>query len=211
MKVTKYGHACVVIEEQGKKLVIDPGAFTDDFGGTTAIAAVVVTHEHSDHFNPGHLQAIITANPDVKLYMPADVASTFDTPATNVVRGGEQAEVGPFTLQFYGEKHAVIHPSVPVCDNVGVMVNDRFFYPGDSFTIPDHAPELLALPVSGPWLKTAETVDYVSAVKPTQCFPTHNRLLSDVGHKTFNTWAERFCKLADVGFNNLRNGESLEV
>jgi L-ascorbate metabolism protein UlaG (beta-lactamase superfamily) len=32
MKLTKYTHACIVLEEQGEKLVIDPGGFTPEFG-----------------------------------------------------------------------------------------------------------------------------------------------------------------------------------
>lgn len=68
MKLTKYGHACVVLEEQGKRLIIDPGELTHEFGNPQNTVAVVVTHVHFDHLNRENLQKIIEANPDVKVY-----------------------------------------------------------------------------------------------------------------------------------------------
>lgn len=211
MKITKYGHACVVVEEQGKKLVIDPGNFTLDFGDVGDIVAVVITHQHPDHFYPQHLETIVAANPDVQIFVPGDVAAQFTDLHARLARGGEQAAAAPFTLRFLGEDHATIHPDIPTINNIGVMVNDKLFYPGDSFTKPDRVPELLALPINAPWLKSSETIDYLAAVKPRQCFPTHNGLLSDAGHGIYNGLASRFCEQLGIGFSNLKSGESIEI
>ena len=67
MKLTKYEHACFTLETAGEVLVVDPGSFTDDFVVTDNIAAIVVTHEHADHFDPDKLAAIYAKNPNLSL------------------------------------------------------------------------------------------------------------------------------------------------
>ena len=90
----------------------------------------------------------------------------------------------PFTLRLFGGRHAVIHESIPVVDNVGVLVNDAFYYPGDSYALPDGAAvDLLAAPVGAPWLKIGEAMDFVLAVAPRRAFGTHDMTLSVIGRE----------------------------
>ena len=56
MRITKLGHACVRIEDEGGVVVIDPGIFTDA-GAPDGADAVLVTHEHPDHVHPRHLRS----------------------------------------------------------------------------------------------------------------------------------------------------------
>ncbi len=99
-----------------------------------------------------------------------------------VVAPGETVTVGPFTLAFYGGRHNVIHESIPVIDNVGVLVNGSFYYPGDSYAVPADADvQLLAAPVGAPWLKIGEAMDFVLAVAPRRAFGTHDMTLSPIG------------------------------
>jgi L-ascorbate metabolism protein UlaG (beta-lactamase superfamily) len=72
--ITKYEHACLVIEEQGKRLIIDPGMYLKGFSDHENVCAVVVTHEHQDHLNPKVLDQIVKANPDAKIFTIAAVA-----------------------------------------------------------------------------------------------------------------------------------------
>ena len=51
--------------------------------------------------------------------------------------------------------HAAIHPDVPQIANVGYLVDGLVLHPGDAFTVPDAAVELLLVPIAAPWLKTA--------------------------------------------------------
>lgn len=211
MKITKYEHACLVLEEQGKKLVIDPGAFTKSFGPADNVAAVVVTHVHPDHFDPGHLCKILDSNPDVTIFTTSDVAEQFQKPNVSVVREGDKFEAGPFRLEFNGTHHAVIHPDWPYPQNVGVRVNSKFYYPGDSFTPPNGDVETLAVPANAPWMKVSEAIDFVAKVKPKQCFPTHNGLLAEAGLATYNKWLNEICQKEGIGLTYLKPGESLEV
>jgi len=181
MRLTKLEHACLIIEEAGRKLVVDPGAFTTPQIDLHDVDAIVVTHEHPDHWTPDQLTHLLETSPDAVLYGPAGVAAAAEGFDVHVVADGDTVEVGPFTLSFHGAQHAVIHESIPVIDNVGVLVNGRLFYPGDAFTVPPVPVETLAAPVGAPWLKVSEAIDYVAAVAPKRLFPTHEQTLSAAG------------------------------
>jgi L-ascorbate metabolism protein UlaG (beta-lactamase superfamily) len=211
MKVTKYGHACVVLEEQGRRLVIDPGGFTPTFGGVENIVAVVVTHEHGDHLNPEHLRAIAEANPGVQIFAPGDAVSKMANLPAKAVTNGDSADAAPFSLTFKGQKHATIHPDYAVPENVGVMVNDKFYYPGDSFTLPNAPVEILAVPAGAPWMKMAEAMDFVRAVQPKICLPTHNALNSNIGNSLADSWLTKACESVQTAYRPLTPGENIEI
>ena len=147
MRVTKFEHATLILNDAGKTLVIDPGSYTTPLIDIAGTVAVVITHEHPDHWTPDHLDRIRKAAPGVPIYGPEGVvraAAGYDVIA---VQPGETVDVDPFRLEFFGGKHAVIHETIPVVDNVGVLVNDAFYYPGDSYAVPKGADvKLLAAP-----------------------------------------------------------------
>ncbi len=195
MKVTKYEHATLILEKAGDLLVIDPGAFLTP-PSFARVVGVVLTHEHADHWTPDQLRRIVGDAGEVPVYGPQGVAdavaaSEFEG-AVTVVAAGDEVEVGPFTLTFFGGTHNVIHESVPTPQNLGVLVDGELFHPGDSYTVPDVPIGTLAAPVGGPWLKIGEAMDYVLAVKPARAFPIHDMTLSVAGksmHDERLTWA----------------------
>lgn len=181
MKITKYEHACFVVEQDGQRLVIDPGAYTADFEVPSGVVGVVITHEHADHMDKSHLQAITAANPDAIIFAHQDITAQLGEFKTQAVVAGEGVKAGNFELEFYGGQHATIYAEIPVVANLGVMINGRLYYPGDSFTQPERDIEILALPVSAPWMKLSEAIDFARAVKPHLIFPSHDAVLSEVG------------------------------
>ena len=121
-------------------------------------------------------------------------------------------EVEPFTLEFFGKEHAVIHPSIPVIDNVGVLVNGSLYYPGDSFTVPEGIDvNTLATPASAPWLKVSEVMDFVTAVAPKRSFPTHDMLLSQVGRNLYYDRIKGSTEQGGGEFVPLQPSESLDL
>lgn len=182
MKLTKYEHACFTLEKDEQMIVVDPGAFTTDIPALENVTAVVITHVHQDHFDPNAIEAIFSRNPNIVLYSPKQVDDTINGAFTHtVVSAGDVIKHGPFTLEFFGGKHAVIHESFGQDENVGVMINDAVYYPGDSFTQPEKPVRYLALPTAAPWMKVSEAIDFVYAVKPAFAFPTHDAISSDAG------------------------------
>jgi L-ascorbate metabolism protein UlaG (beta-lactamase superfamily) len=211
MKVTKQTHACLIFEQAGKKLVLDPGAYSEPQDKLTEVIAVVITHAHDDHCYEEQLDRIIDLNPEALIYCPSDVAKRLTNYNTVVVYHGDYYELGPFSLEFFGDLHAVIHPSIPVIENRGVLVNNLLYYPGDSFTMPDRKVEMLAVPTSAPWLKMSEVMDFVTAVEHNQSMPTHNALLSEFGHNLNNGRVRAITESKGGKFNYLLPGESIEL
>lgn len=211
MKVTKHEHACVVIDKGGSTLVIDPGSFTTPLGELVAVVAVVITHEHPDHWTPQQLQRILERNPKARVLGPAGVAAAASDFAVEVVHDGDELTVEPFDLKFFGKQHAIIHESIPVIDNVGVLVDDEFYYAGDSYTVPPVAVGTLAAPVGAPWLKIGDAMDYVLAVKPRRAFPSHEATLSQIGKAMANARIETVTQRVGGEFFPLEPGESLDL
>jgi L-ascorbate metabolism protein UlaG (beta-lactamase superfamily) len=182
MRVTKFEHATVTIETEGSKLVIDPGSFTLPLNDLSDVVAVVITHEHPDHWTPNHLDRLLEYAPGIPIYAPEGVANAAGGYDVTVVKPGDTVTLDDFTLTFFGGTHAVIHESIAVVDNVGVLVNGAFYYPGDSYAVPKGVDvKLLAAPVGAPWLKIGEAMDFVLAVAPKQAFGTHDMTLSVIG------------------------------
>lgn len=213
MNVTKYEHACLVLEEQGKLFVIDPGIFSESLPALENVAAVVVTHVHQDHFAIDRIRRLLGENADAQLITVQAVADELGADfSPKVVTGGNTEQVGPFKLNFYGGEHAVIHSSIPVTDNVGVLVNDQLYYPGDSFAQPDSLPvSLLAVPASAPWMRVGEAIDFIAAVKPGRVFPTHNAILSEVGAAIHYRLLEDAASAVQAQFIFLQPGDSTTV
>lgn len=182
MNITKYEHACLTIEHDGQLLVVDPGNFTTDFVAPDHVAGIVITHDHADHFDHELIAAIMDKNPDAVIVAHPSITEQVEAFASHGVEAGDTWEIGPFHLEFFGGQHAVIFPNNPPLPNLGVMVNDLFYYPGDSFSMPgDHAVDTLALPVVAPWCKINEVIDFLSNVEPRAAFPTHDAILSSIG------------------------------
>lgn len=212
MKLTKYAHACLVLEEQGKKLIIDPGGFSKNFGDLDNILGVVITHIHGDHFDPDNLQAILMANPGVKIFTTPEVIAQWKDSHAEAVKAGDTQKVGPFNLEFFGEKHTEIHSLKPVADNIGVMINNSLYYPGDSLTVPDRPVPVLALPANAPWLKMSESIEFLKVINPTSFFfRTHDDLLSDNGKMVYDTWFDTAAETFGYTFKPLNPGQSIDI
>jgi L-ascorbate metabolism protein UlaG (beta-lactamase superfamily) len=210
VRITKYEHATLEVGLGDDTVVIDPGVFLShpDF---TGVVAIVLTHEHSDHWTADQVRRILEKNPDAKVYGPQGVADAAEDLPVEVVAAGDVVEAGAFTLEFFGGEHAVIHESIPMIDNVGVLVNDELYYAGDSYTAPGVEVGTLAAPIGAPWLKIGEAMDYVLAVKPKRSFYVHDMTLSVAGKQMA---AARLSWATEQGggtFTELQPGETLDV
>jgi len=182
MKITKYQHACLVIEKEGATLVVDPGSYTHDFIIPKRVDGIIITHEHTDHFDEKLVQAILLAHPKAVIVAHESISGRFTNFTTIAAKLGETSQVGPFALRFFGGTHATIADSIPVPPNLGVLVDNRFYYPGDSFVVPDGVQvQELALPASAPWLKISDAMTFLAQVRPRYAFPTHDAILSTEG------------------------------
>lgn len=204
MKLTKFKHACLELVKDDTTLLIDPGAFTHDFIMPKKVDAVVITHDHADHLDPTLVQNILKTHPKATLFAHESITSRFADAPTQAVTTGETYTVGALTLQFFGGTHAPINESMPVPPNFGVLVNETFYYPGDSFTVPENVEvATLALPVSAPWLSFDACAKFLISVHPKFAFPTHDQILSDDGHKLIDTMVGNIASSQGIVYKRL--------
>ncbi|MFI6348254.1 MBL fold metallo-hydrolase [Streptomyces sp. NPDC050560] len=188
MHLTKKTHSCVRVEKDGRVLVIDPGGFSETDAAVGA-DAVLITHEHPDHFDEGRVRAALDADPAVEVWTLRSVADQLAGAypgRVHTVGGGDTFTAAGFDVQVHGELHAVIHPDIPRITNVGYLVGGRVFHPGDAFTVPGVPVETLLLPVHAPWNKISEVIDYVREVRPQRAYDIHDVLLSDLARPVYD-------------------------
>lgn len=210
MRITKHEHAFLQLEIQGQQLLIDPGVYSASVPETKNVVAITLSHIHDDHSFRPHLEKLLAKHPNAKVFGPKEVAEKLTGLVVDVCYHGDRHEVGPFVIDFYGFLHQEIHRSIPLVENLAVMVNG-LYYPGDSYTIPEVEVETLACPSSAPWLKISDVMDFLMAVRPKRVFPTHNALLSDAGHSLQNGRIKEVVEANGGRFDYLLPGESLEI
>lgn len=210
MRISKFEHALLVIQDAGAQLVIDPGSYSF-LPELKNVVAVVFTHLHDDHTSLEHATTIRRDFPNAKMFGTQEVVDKLAGLDVQVVYHGDHHEVGPFQLDFYGDLHQLIHRSIPQVQNVGVMVNSKLYYPGDSYTFPEVAVEILACPTSAPWLRISDVIDFLESVKPKKCFTTHNALLSDQGNALQNGRVQEIVEKHGGEFRYLKIGESWQL
>jgi L-ascorbate metabolism protein UlaG (beta-lactamase superfamily) len=211
MKITKHGHACLEVLIDSQALIIDPGSYTEELTSLGNVVAVVITHKHDDHCDEAKIAKIKKDNPAVQIFGTSEVAARLSGLDVTTVYHGDYYEVGSFRLEFFGDMHQLIHESIPLIQNIAVLVNSDLYYAGDSYTPPDVKVKALACPTSAPWLKIGEVMDYLNEVKPAICFPTHNALLSQLGHDLNNSRVKQVTEENGGEFRYLEVGQSLEL
>lgn len=194
MQITKHGHACLDIISSNSRLLIDPGIFTEPLADYSNITALVITHEHPDHFDQSKVTQILVDNTDVKLFSTPNVVASIGDPRAQAVKAGDQLIAGDFKLDFFGDSHAIISKEIEPIANIGVLINDKIFYPGDALTKINKAYEVLALPINAPWTKLSEVIDYIDSSPARTVFPTHNGLLSQNGLGVYYNYPKQICE-----------------
>ncbi|MFF4160761.1 MBL fold metallo-hydrolase [Streptomyces sp. NPDC001678] len=189
MKLTKQSHACIRLEkDDGRTLVIDPGGFSE-VDAAVGADAILVTHEHPDHFDEGRLRAALDANPAAELWTLRSVAEQVSAAfpgRVHTVGEGDAFSAAGFDVQVHGQLHAVIHPDIPRITNVGYLVDGALFHPGDALTLPGQPVETLMVPVMAPWNKVADVIDYIREVKPRRAIDIHDALLTDLARPVYD-------------------------
>jgi L-ascorbate metabolism protein UlaG (beta-lactamase superfamily) len=213
MRLRKFGHSCLLVEEGGARLLLDPGAYSDGFEQLEGLTAVCFTHQHADHLDQQRLRGLLDRNPGVRVI--ADEGSAEPLAAAGaeveVVHDGDELAVAGLAVRVAGRDHAVIHPDIPVVPNVGYLVGGRLFHPGDALTVPGEPVELLAVPAAAPWLKVSEPIDYLRRVRPRIAFPVHEKVLSETGTGLHYRQLEQLGARDDTTFRVLDDGRPVEL
>jgi L-ascorbate metabolism protein UlaG (beta-lactamase superfamily) len=205
MKIIKFDHSCFLLEKDGRGLLFDPVEYTHKLPIFDNLDAIIITHLHGDHFAPDVLAKIRHNNPNARVFTTAD--NIENIPSCSIAKNGDKVAVGVFGLEFYGENHAEIVTGEVPCQNIGTLVNGIFANSGDTFDIPPTTPEILLAPITAPWLKIEQTMDFITTIRPKIVVPTHDALNSDLGNTICDNWVSKACAAVTAEYKNIHYGE----
>ncbi len=180
MNITKFGHCCLVLEEGGVRLLTDPGNFTTAQNDVAGLDAILITHEHQDHYHVESLKQVIANNPQAAVITNGAVGKLLDKEgiAHRIVGDGQATEVNGISIEGFGTEHALVYPpDMGLVENTGYFVAGRFYFPGDNFHNPGKPVDILALPTWGPWMKLSQAIDFAKEIGARTGFAVHDGML----------------------------------
>ncbi|MCI7551384.1 MAG: MBL fold metallo-hydrolase [Actinomycetaceae bacterium] len=207
MKITRYTHAAVVVEESGVKFAIDPGEF-GAIEGLSEVDAILVTHDHFDHADHRAIQAALNANPAITVFGPESLRDAANYPV-EIVDGGDSLTIQGVRVDVLGHFQARTSIYDPEIANVGYLVDGRLLHPGDAFQ--EIPAEILLLPMEVPWAKNMEREEYLKAFPPKQIIPIHDAPLGNLGIEFMQHTAQSLASRIGAEAINLRPGDSIEL
>ncbi|WP_342372007.1 MBL fold metallo-hydrolase [Propioniciclava soli] len=210
MKIMHLGHSAVLVEVADRRILFDPGNFSDGWHALTDLDAICVTHAHPDHIDPEHVGALFAANPDAAIHVEPGVFDAVELPErAHRLAADASVELGGVRIDAVGGLHAVIHRDIPRIGNVGLVVHAEgeptFFHPGDSLDAVPGGIDIVAVPVMGPWAALKEHIDFLRELKAPRGFGIHNGLVNDRG---WNLIQGRFADMTPTDVADLRGGEA---
>ena len=213
MRLTKFGHSCLLVEEGRARILLDPGTWSDGFEELEGLTAVLFTHQHGDHLDAERLRGVLDRNRGVRVVSDQGSAELLGEAGVDVevVNDGDEFEVAGVGVRVAGRDHAIIHPDIPVVLNVGYLVAGRLFHPGDAFTPPGQHVEVLAVPAGAPWLKVSEAIEYLRQVRPLVAVPVHEKVLSAAGMSIHYRQLEQLGAADGTTFQSIDDGKPVEL
>ena len=185
MLITKFGHACLLVEENRVRVLIDPGGeeYCAIPENLEDLSVILITHEHQDHYNVERIRKILEHNKSAQIVTNTAVGKKLKESKLDfqVIEDGQSITIHGLSIEGEGELHAVLHEEWPRCANTGYRIGGRLFHPGDSLELPKLPVEIIALPVGGPWMSIGMGIEYARAVKPKIAFPIHDGGLKNIG------------------------------
>ena len=198
MRLTSFGHSCILVEIADQRLLFDPGTFSSGFEELRDLHAILVTHQHPDHCDPERFGPLVEANPGARVLLEPQTSEqlreqgtlrrdveTLTSGADLSLDGGSHA----VTVRCVGQRHAIIHADIPRIDNTGVVLQapgePSFFHPGDALDADPGQVDILGVPINAPWCAMKETVDFVRRIGAPRFVPIHDGLLASNGRELY--------------------------
>jgi L-ascorbate metabolism protein UlaG (beta-lactamase superfamily) len=170
-----------LIEKGDRRCLIDPGNFVEQNIGVEPedwpkVDLLLVTHKHPDHAHRPYLKFLMERD-DCPLYTNQSFAEELKTEGitAGVFKPGQTVEHASFSVRGVSQQHPDLPPDwKPGPEVVGFAVDDTFYTPGDSRTLPEMPQaDVLFVPVIGPQMSIETARQMIEAVKPKLAIPMH--------------------------------------
>lgn len=208
MKISKYIHSCLLVRDQSKVILIDPGIYSYNekalgINSLSRLDAITITHEHPDHMHIPFIKALIKKFPNVQILTNDSIVKILEKEGISATTKDNEfiklKEV-PHEKIFFG----------PSPENVMVTVFGKLSHPGDSLTFQTKS-EILALPLIAPWGSTTWAVEKAIKIKPKIIIPIHDYQWKDEVRKWMYEKLEEYFGKNGIIFKKLETGEIIET
>src|SRR3989337_31424 len=117
MRLTHYGHACVLLELP-QRVLIDPGDYSASLDGLADLDLILVTHAHPDHLDVDLLRLLLLNSPQARVVHSPGAATALAGLDTTVATPGDKLRIADVDVTVIGDgTHACVHPDLPGSDN----------------------------------------------------------------------------------------------
>lgn len=211
MKITKYVHACLLVETENQTILVDPGQFSWESGffeleDLEKLDTVVITHEHFDHFHQPFIEAVLHKFPEVKIVStPTVVKKLRELGATHA-----SSESAPEVEVFSVNQHASLEPIGVAPENIAVHVADTLTIGGDRHDL-EESRNVLALTVTAPWGSMINAAGMAQRLKPKKIIPVHDWHWNEQAREGAYSTLEGFFANQNIEFIKVRDGQAIEV
>jgi L-ascorbate metabolism protein UlaG (beta-lactamase superfamily) len=212
MKITKYVHACVLVDDGENVVLFDPGEFTYKSGllkidELQKLDFVCITHEHFDHYYEPLINEIISSFPDVIFYTNNSVAEKLKAIGATNIKTESDEIVGIKPLEH--QSMSPLSP-LPMCDNVEIHYKKLISHPGDSHNMETTYP-ILFVPMAGPWGALIDGIRMADNLKPKVILPIHDWMWNDEWRDSMYARIEDY--FSKQGINTIKpvNGQTIEL
>jgi L-ascorbate metabolism protein UlaG (beta-lactamase superfamily) len=183
--ITFIGHASLMFEFNNRVIQIDPVAQEADYALLPKADIVLITHQHSDHFDREALHQTMKMDTKIYLTQNCSVESGY-IGNTVIMKNGDRQEISGITIEAV-PAYNILHmrspgnPFHPKGEGNGYIVtlgDKRVYVAGDTENIPEMKAlkniDIAFLPMNLPYTMTPEMVaDAVRSFKPAILYPYH--------------------------------------
>ncbi|OOQ59244.1 MBL fold metallo-hydrolase [Mucilaginibacter pedocola] len=220
MKISKYIHSCLLFEQDGHKLLFDPGSFTFADGTLKPevfadVDSIVITHIHADHLDVDNLKKIVALS-GANIYTNMEVGTTIQKSGLNynLIEEGVYT-VGPFKLEAIPVVHEPLL-NAPIPQMTGFLINDKVLHPVDSMEdklATNYAGvELLLLVTMAPFTNELRVASFADKIKPKRILPVHDGFAKPFFVKSrFQNYAKYFAQSGIEFIEVYEPGDSVTV
>lgn len=210
MKITKFEHSCVLVEDGENIFLTDPGIFAWESGNVNVqnlpnIQTIIVTHKHPDHFALPFVKELIEKFPNVLWIVASDIRDELmKLGARNVT------SLSNNLFEVIEGEHAIVEPFGVKVNNIIVSYKDKISITGDTHDF-QVSKDILFLAVQAPWGTTVDALLLAIKLKPKYVFPVHDWMWNQNWKQYTYDRFESVLNEEGVKFLRPINGKSIDI